>query len=52
VAARGGTLVSYGTASTRDMPGNPRTPVPKPAAALRYTESGEIAGKVILEPQP
>lgn len=25
--ARGGTLVSYGTASTRDVPGNPRMPV-------------------------
>jgi NADPH:quinone reductase-like Zn-dependent oxidoreductase len=25
--ARGGTLVSYGTASTRDVPGNPRVPV-------------------------
>jgi NADPH:quinone reductase-like Zn-dependent oxidoreductase len=25
--ARGGTLVSYGTASTRDLPGNPRRPV-------------------------
>jgi len=25
--ARGGTLVSYGTASTRDQPGNPRRPV-------------------------
>jgi NADPH:quinone reductase-like Zn-dependent oxidoreductase len=25
--ARGGTLVSYGTASTRDVPGNPRLPV-------------------------
>jgi NADPH:quinone reductase-like Zn-dependent oxidoreductase len=27
--ARGGTLVSYGTASTRDTPGNPRLPVLK-----------------------
>jgi NADPH:quinone reductase-like Zn-dependent oxidoreductase len=27
--ARGGTLVSYGTASTRDLPGNPRVPVLK-----------------------
>jgi NADPH:quinone reductase-like Zn-dependent oxidoreductase len=27
--ARGGTLVSYGTASTRDVSGNPRTPVLK-----------------------
>jgi NADPH:quinone reductase-like Zn-dependent oxidoreductase len=27
--ARGGTLVSYGTASTRDVPGNPRVPVLK-----------------------
>jgi NADPH:quinone reductase-like Zn-dependent oxidoreductase len=27
--ARGGTLVSYGTASTRDVPGNPRIPVLK-----------------------
>jgi NADPH:quinone reductase-like Zn-dependent oxidoreductase len=26
---RGGTLVSYGTASTRDVPGNPRVPVLK-----------------------
>ena len=25
--AKGGTLVSYGTASTRDVPGNPRLPV-------------------------
>jgi NADPH:quinone reductase-like Zn-dependent oxidoreductase len=114
--ARGGTLVSYGTASTRDVPGNPRLPVLKllarltawnvapngrratffnlwagkrlrparfrtqlredlgavlallasgalepqvarrfaltdAAAALRYAESGGIAGKVILEPR-
>jgi NADPH:quinone reductase-like Zn-dependent oxidoreductase len=27
--ARGGTLVSYGTASTKDLPGNPRLPVLK-----------------------
>jgi NADPH:quinone reductase-like Zn-dependent oxidoreductase len=27
--ARGGTLVSYGTASTKDVPGNPRLPVLK-----------------------
>jgi NADPH2:quinone reductase len=27
--ARGGTLVSYGTASTRDVPGNPQVPVLK-----------------------
>ena len=27
--ARGGTLVSYGTASTKDLPGNPRLPVMK-----------------------
>jgi len=28
-SARGGTLVSYGTAATRDVPGNPRLPVLK-----------------------
>jgi NADPH2:quinone reductase len=32
--ARGGTLVSYGTASTRDVPGNPRLPVLKLFARL------------------
>jgi NADPH:quinone reductase-like Zn-dependent oxidoreductase len=32
--AGGGTLVSYGTASTRDMPGNPRVPVLKLIARL------------------
>jgi NADPH:quinone reductase-like Zn-dependent oxidoreductase len=32
--ARGGTLVSYGTASTRDVPGNPRVPVLKLLAKL------------------
>jgi NADPH2:quinone reductase len=32
--ARGGTLVSYGTASTRDVPGNPRLPVLKLIARL------------------
>jgi NADPH2:quinone reductase len=32
--ARGGTLVSYGTASTRDVPGNPRVPVLKLLARL------------------
>ena len=32
--ARGGTLVSYGTASTRDTPGNPRLPVLKLLARL------------------
>ena len=32
--ARGGTLVSYGTASTRDVPGNPRMPVLKLLARL------------------
>jgi NADPH:quinone reductase-like Zn-dependent oxidoreductase len=32
--ARGGTLVSYGTASTRDIPGNPRLPVLKLLARL------------------
>jgi NADPH:quinone reductase-like Zn-dependent oxidoreductase len=32
--ARGGTLVSYGTASTRDAPGNPRVPVLKLLARL------------------
>ena len=32
--ARGGTLVSYGTASTRDAPGNPRLPVFKLLARL------------------
>jgi NADPH:quinone reductase-like Zn-dependent oxidoreductase len=32
--ARGGTLVSYGTASTRDQPGNPRLPVLKLLAKL------------------
>ena len=31
---RGGTLVSYGTASTRDAPGNPRLPVLKLLARL------------------
>jgi NADPH:quinone reductase-like Zn-dependent oxidoreductase len=31
---RGGTLVSYGTASTRDTPGNPRVPVLKLFARL------------------
>ncbi len=33
--ARGGTLVSYGTASTRDVPGNPALPVLKLIAKLR-----------------
>ncbi len=33
--ARGGTLVSYGTASTRDVPGNPRLPVLKLLARLQ-----------------
>jgi NADPH2:quinone reductase len=32
--AKGGTLVSYGTASTRDVPGNPRLPVLKLLAKL------------------
>jgi len=32
--AKGGTLVSYGTASTRDVPGNPRVPVLKLLAKL------------------
>ena len=32
--ARGGTLVSYGTASTRDLSGNPRVPVLKLLARL------------------
>src|SRR6476661_2231141 len=32
--APGGTLVSYGTASTRDLPGNPRLPVLKLLARL------------------
>jgi NADPH2:quinone reductase len=32
--ASGGTLVSYGTASTRDVPGNPRMPVLKLLARL------------------
>jgi len=32
--AKGGTLVSYGTASTRDVPGNPRLPVLKLLARL------------------
>jgi NADPH2:quinone reductase len=32
--AEGGTLVSYGTASTRDVPGNPRLPVLKLLARL------------------
>ena len=32
--ARGGTLVSYGTAATRDMPGNPRMPVLRLLARL------------------
>src|SRR5919197_6444486 len=32
--APGGTLVSYGTASTRDVPGNPRVPVLKLLARL------------------
>lgn len=114
--SRGGTLVSYGTASTRDVPGNPRLPVAalllrllawnalpngrhahffnlwagrrlrprrfraevaddlarvldllaegaisaqiarafpltEAAAALRYAESGGIAGKVVLIPE-
>ncbi|HEY7483789.1 MAG TPA: medium chain dehydrogenase/reductase family protein [Streptosporangiaceae bacterium] len=31
---RGGTLVSYGTASTKDLPGNPRLPVLKLLARL------------------
>jgi NADPH:quinone reductase-like Zn-dependent oxidoreductase len=31
---RGGTLVSYGTASTRDVPGNPRVPVLRLLARL------------------
>jgi NADPH:quinone reductase-like Zn-dependent oxidoreductase len=31
---RGGTLVSYGTASTRDLPGNPRLPVLRLLARL------------------
>jgi NADPH:quinone reductase-like Zn-dependent oxidoreductase len=31
---RGGTLVSYGTASTKDVPGNPRLPVLKLIARL------------------
>lgn len=31
---RGGTLVSYGTASTKDLPGNPRLPVLKLIARL------------------
>lgn len=33
--ARGGTLVSYGTASTRDVPGNPALPVLKLIAKLQ-----------------
>jgi NADPH:quinone reductase-like Zn-dependent oxidoreductase len=32
--ARGGALISYGTASTRDVPGNPRVPVLKLLARL------------------
>jgi NADPH2:quinone reductase len=32
--AKGGTLVSYGTASTRDVPGNPRLPVLRLLARL------------------
>jgi NADPH2:quinone reductase len=32
--ARGGTLVSYGTASTKDVPGNPQIPVLKLIAKL------------------
>jgi NADPH:quinone reductase-like Zn-dependent oxidoreductase len=32
--ARGGALISYGTASTRDIPGNPRVPVLKLLARL------------------
>ena len=32
--AKGGTLVSYGTAATRDVPGNPRVPVLKLLAKL------------------
>ena len=32
--ARGGTLVSYGTAATKDVPGNPRLPVLKLLAKL------------------
>ena len=32
--AKGGTLVSYGTAATRDVPGNPRLPVLKLLARL------------------
>src|SRR5262249_56702429 len=32
--AAGGTLVSYGSASTRDVPGNPRLPVLKLLARL------------------
>ena len=32
--ARGGTLVSYGTAATKDVPGNPRMPVLKLLARL------------------
>jgi NADPH2:quinone reductase len=34
--ARGGTLVAYGTASTRDLPGNPRLPVLKLLARLTF----------------
>jgi NADPH2:quinone reductase len=33
--AKGGTLVSYGTASTRDLPGNPALPVLKLVAKLQ-----------------
>ena len=32
--ARGGSLVSYGTASTKDVPGNPQVPVLKLLAKL------------------
>jgi len=32
--ARGGTLVSYGTAATKDQPGDPRLPVLKLVARL------------------
>jgi NADPH:quinone reductase-like Zn-dependent oxidoreductase len=32
--ARGGTLISYGSAATRDLPGNPRVPVLKLLARL------------------
>ena len=36
--ARGGTLVSYGTASTKDVPGNPQVPVLKLLAKLYRVE--------------